>query len=1840
MNAARWDVEHARRYGNEIGLILGADSWSNADLHDQACRLARALVEFGVEPGARVAIVLPNSRELYVACSAAMMAGGVVVVLPSASEPELASMFAHCEPSVILAPAPLPAAGMWEGSRVRIVTSNAAPAPASEVCFDDLIRHSSRLQNPIERSAADPAQLCFTSGATGRPKAVVYTHGGIDLFWRARAAATGNLDVRRVVLVGIPPTAFGSRFIGMRAIANYQYVLLSPFDPFRALDAIERYGVNELPLVPTMAEQLAACALERRGDISSLRAINIAGAHVSSSLIEKLKARFGGERLSVLVHYGMTETGGGFASTASGGDGSVGRVTPGTVVRIVDREGLDLPFGESGEVVVRAPFAAAGYWRDPEQTAAVFRDGFVHTGDLGSLSPEGDLSILGRIKDIIIQGGLNVLPNEVASVIATVGGVQECAVIGLPNDLLGEEVVACIVRTAGAMLTEQQVRAHCRDRLDPRKHPVSVVFCDELPRTSNAKVSAALLRRQLLEARRRSVPEVPTTAATRPLRLHEIKQCVHGELDAILCEIPRGPQPEAKARRTSTFGELGLGSIDAVRLTHRLNTVFNMELSPTILYSSPTVESLSIAIMSARGLTDQPPRVASSLSTSKDVAIAITGVGCRLPGGASSPDAYWDLLWAGSDTALAPPAVRRASYKADAVASFLDNADAFDAAFFGLEPVAAELDPRHRMVLEVAWEALEDAGCNPLALDRDRTGIFLGIYGDRYPSANRLAAASSMAVSFLCQFLDVRGPVVSVDTTCSSSLVAIHNAVQSLRSGECDIAIAGGVSLLAPEVLEDPFGVVSPDGRTRAFDSLANGFGAGEGCVLLVLRRLPEALQSRDRVLGTLLGTAINHDGRSSTLTAPNPRAQERVIALALQRSQLTPDSVQCVEAHGTGTILGDPIEVEALGRIFGGRTRAPLAIGSVKTNIGHLEAAAGAAGVAKMALAISRRRLPASLHCSIPNPHIPWDRIPIVIQSRPGEWPSPDQPLIAGVSSFGMSGTNAHVIVSECRPVDEPGYAAADALAASERTWLLPLSAASSAALRTLATRWADSIERSEGDFTCRDLAYTASCRRAHLGHRVALAGSTRADWVTALRKVAGSDDEAIPHAACEPHRDLVMVFSGQGPQWWGMGRELFRSQPVFRKSLERCAALIDARMPMNLLDELQRDQEHSRLADTQIAQPALFSLQVSLVELWRSWGVEPTAVLGHSLGEVAAAFVAGALTLEQAANLVCERARASRGASREGAMVAVALTAEEAERVCGDEGSGISVAAHNGPRSSVLAGDAIAIARAVESLRARGVGCTLLRGQYAFHSSHMDVPARDLTGALASWDPVSTRCQLMSCLTGDEADALDASYWGRQLREPVRFFEASQLLLKQGRRIFLEVGPHPVLTSPLLATAESMGIAAEVTVATSLERGRDELGSMLEALSALHCSGFEVDWSRRYDVRGRMVRLPGIVWQHRSYWHAAGSVAAATEVVPSVEEQGPALETRLLRWLAEAAQLPMGAIREDATLDSLGLDSLAIIRLRSKAATAVGGRGLVPAWRAHTTVAQMCRLLGPTLPESPLVWLKRPGSEPAIVWLHPIGGGVSCYREIVAQMPFTSVAIEAPGLNGSQSAARTVAGIARSYLRGLEEEEGLRPRVLAGWSFGGVLAYEMAYQLSRAGRPIDLVVLIDSYLPGGQLGQSLLELFVRDLSASRGEADPRLATWLAARSREAAPVSSSELITQARHFGLEWDISAEYLERMFQVFTGHCDALGRYRAPRYDGPVLSLRASSAVGDPDVPWRAAATRMRVYEVEGDHHSILRPPGCNELARQVHNALAALLPESAVHARRSSSRAS
>lgn len=966
---------------------------------------------------------------------------------------------------------------------------------------------------------------------------------------------------------------------------------------------------------------------------------------------------------------------------------------------------------------------------------------------------------------------------------------------------------------------------------------------------------------------------------------------------------------------------------------------------------------LKQAILEMRDLRQK----VQAMEHAKAEPIAIVGMGCRFPGGAEEPNAYWRLLRDGVDAIAEFPAERRgawdlSAYKGARWGAFLGQVDGFEPEFFGISPREARaMDPQQRLLLEVSWEALEDAGQVKSRLSGSKTGVFVGVSSNDYswlqiegnvtPDVHSVTGSSiSVLAGRLSYLFDFHGPSLVVDTACSSALVALHLACQSLRNRECEMALAGGVSLIVSprsSVLVSQLDALSPDGHCRTFDASANGFVRGEGCGVVVLKRLSDAVAAGDRVLALIRGSAVNQDGGSVGLTAPNALAQRALLLEALSVARVEPGAVSYIEAHGTGTPLGDPIELEALTEVYG----APSAdgktchLGSVKTNIGHLEAAAGVAGLIKIVLSLKHGTIPPHLHFTALNPRISFRGTRFAVPVERCSWPAGASPRIAALSSFGISGTIAHMIVQEASVEVAETRRTSLQLDGSRRpaAELLLLSARSPEAASELARRYIALLSSPEDDASpsLHDVCYTAAVRREHHEHRLAVAGSSKTEIAEKLRALIeeGSARDAFSAAATLKGAAPIFVFCGQGAQWASMGRDLLQEDEVFRGAIDAIDAELKELTGSSIRDALMAEEGASRLDDTEVAQPAIFAIQVALAAVWASLGVQPAAVIGHSVGEVAAAYVAGALSLREAVRIVAQRGRTMQRATGHGRMAAVELSAEEASRAIAPFAGRVDIAAINTPTSVVLSGESEALSEVLAALVARNVFTRDLGVNYAFHSRQMDPLAGELARSLGRVDCQPCRTPIVSTVTGARVDgaALDGAYWAKGVREPVRFADAVLALVDEGHRVFLEIGPQASLARALSQMLAGRDIAGAVV--SSMRKGQGGRATLLGAAGALYTHGSSLDPNRLHPSGGRVVSLPSYPFQRKRYWVEVDEAkkapaSAASELYYSVEWQKAPLEPSIPssghgRWLLVGP--PGGAGSALAQLlSSAGVDAL----------------------------------------------------------------------------------------------------------------------------------------------------------------------------------------------------------------------------------------------------------------------------------------------------------------------------
>lgn len=969
----------------------------------------------------------------------------------------------------------------------------------------------------------------------------------------------------------------------------------------------------------------------------------------------------------------------------------------------------------------------------------------------------------------------------------------------------------------------------------------------------------------------------------------------------------------AEIREDAGFFDLGMDSLMAVELRRRLETSLGHEIPVTLVMDHPRLSDAADWLLGdVLGLSEQAAAAAApaSVASRTDDPIAIIAVSCRFPG-APNPEAFWDVLSGGVDAIREVPEDRfdiDEFYDPDPDApgktytrfgGFLDGIDGFDPEFFGISPrEAVWIEPQQRLMLETVWEGLERAGYSPASLRGSRTGIFTGVAANEYAhllsaepidkiephfiTGNALNAISGR-VAFALGF---EGPAVAVDTACSSALVAVHQAVQALHSGDCDMALAGGVNVLLSPVTviaASRARMLSPVGRCKTFDASADGYVRSEGCGILVLKRLSDAQRDGDRICAVIPASGVNQDGASSGLTVPNGGAQQRLITSVLARAGLSGGDVDYLEAHGTGTPLGDPIEVQAAAAAYGGSRAAdrPLLMGSVKTNIGHTESASGAAGLIKVVLSLQNEVLPQSLHFDNPSPHIPWDSLSVRVVNEALPWQTNGRPRRAGVSSFGFTGTNAHVLIEEAPTATVEAPAAGDDPApvdpAEQSTAnVLALSARSPEALVSLARRYENWLD-AHPDVDIADVCLTAGTGRSHFEHRAALVVDSIEDARMGLADLAENRTRpGVLRGEHTNHPTTAWLFTGQGSQHPGMARQLFDAEPVFAETVSRCAEAVADILPKPLLEVMfaTGGEAAETLRHTSYAQPALFAVEMGLARLWQSWGIQPDVVLGHSVGQYAAACVAGVFSLEDGARLMAHRGRLFGSLPEGGRMVAVFTDPKQVEQISG-EFPRVSVGAYNGP-NTVLSGPGEDLEKAVARFEEEGIRCTWLQTSHAFHSELLDPVLDEFESFAAQVQYAAPTLPLVCNRTGavlTTQTVIDAQYWRRHSRQPVQFSESVRTVAALGCSVLMEIGPQPVLTGAAVQVWPEHLPAPRAIV--SLRKGVDDRRQIADALAAAYVGGHRPDFAAVHGGPGRRVELPTYPFQRRRFWPKGGAIA-----------------------------------------------------------------------------------------------------------------------------------------------------------------------------------------------------------------------------------------------------------------------------------------------------------------------------------------------------------------------------
>lgn len=1543
----------ARRTSEATALVHGTSALSYQELFDAADRMAAALSSNGADPGRTVALCLERSPELVISVIGTLRAGAAYAPIdPSYPVERIALMLEDAQPPVVITDKAHK--HLFNGTRARVLL-------IEEV---DLV-NGPRFEGPCPATPADLCYVLFTSGSTGRPKGVAMHHGPlINLIQWQRSTSVLKEGARTLQFA---PISFDVSFQELFATfaQGGTLVLITDEDRLNSTQLLRKIierKVNRI-IVPYVALQYLAEAVERTGEVpTSLTEVFTSGEQLK---ITPAMAGFFKELPGCRFcnQYGPTE-GHVVSELELKGDPStwpalpsIGKAIDNVKLIILDERMQPVSAGTEGELFLGGACVATGYINRPDLTAERFIDDpftpggrLYRTGDRAVELPDGTIDYKGRIDGQVKVRGYRIELGEVEVALEKHPAIEQ-AVASVREDRPGVKRLVGYF-TARQDVSTNDLRKHLASLLPDYMVPAAFVHVKELPRTPSGKIDRKAL----------PVPEVkrpdldvayaaPTTDVQRKL----------ATVWADLLGIDRVGVDD-------NFFDLGGNSLLSIQCIAQLEK-HELELPIVKLYQHPTIRACA-AFLDDEVSSISPSEMAKSRKAVHDHgafdSVAIIGMSGRFPGADNVAQLWKNLLDAKNSVTkwtldeLDPSIPEELRNSADYVPArgVMNDADKFDAAFFGVNPrVAALMDPQQRVFLETAWAALEDAAYDPKAFP-GLIGVYAGIGNNTYFTRNVIghpdlieqvgdfqvmtANEKDYIATRLAFEFDLRGPALSIHTACSTSLVAIAQAFKALRDGDCDMAIAGGVAITVPinsGIVYNEGGMYSPDGSTRTFDANGKGTSFSDGVGIVVLKRLRDALRDRDSIHAVIRGAALNNDGSDkASFTAPSVRGQAEVIAMAQADAGVSPHQIGYVEAHGTATPLGDPIEVEALTLAF--RTASSdsnsrgqqCAIGSIKSNIGHLTAAAGVAGVIKTALALREGVIPQSIGYEKPNPAIDFANSPFRVADRKMDWPRTAEPRFAGVSSFGVGGTNAHIILEEA-PVLPP-------TSASRSKQLILLSAKSRASLDSMTERMRSFLEE-HPNTSLADAAYTLQVGRRAFKHRRLIVGGSHGEIAEAI---ANKDANLIStREFSEAAPGVVFMFPGQGSQYVNMGRDLHASEPVFREHFDRCCALFTEALNVDLKSiifpvEGAEEKAAEQLKQTVNTQASLFTMHYSLARLWMHWGITPVAMMGHSIGEFAAACLAEVFSLEDAVELVAARGRMMQDLPG-GSMLSVRLAEEElASRLP----AGCSIAANNGPQLSVVSGPHEPIAKFQAELEKEGVVCKLLVTSHAFHSPMMD-PIVEPYGKVVEGVRLSTpRIPIVSTVTATwmkDAEAISPEYWSKHLRATVRFAQAVKFAWSEADNVMLEVGPRTTATT--LARQQSSDQKKQIAVSSLADQvGQGaELTLLLKAVGGLWQSGITIDWSRFYqNEERRRIPLPTYAFERVRHWVDPVSLVAAggrrIDATISAESPVTIVDTsitpkdRLIKQIKELLESSSGLDLADAspedTFLEMGLDSL----------------------------------------------------------------------------------------------------------------------------------------------------------------------------------------------------------------------------------------------------------------------------------------------------------------------------
>mgnify|MGYP000206041046 CR=1 FL=1 len=1839
---------HAARDPRAGALRFDGGELSYDELNRRANRLAHYLRRLGLRPGQVAGLSIERGRpELVIGVLAILKAGGAYLPLdPDYPQDRLAWMLGDAGVQFLLTHAS--------------VAGRLPAAAAQQVLLDtDWDRIAQEVDSDLADGpgAQDLAYVIYTSGSTGRPKGVLLEHLGLANLAHLMARAFGVEPASRQLLFA--SSSFDASVAEIfTALCAGACLCLAPkmaLIPGSALvDTLRRHAITVLTVPPSVL------ALLRPDDLPALRTVVTAGEACSIEL-----ARRWCGRVRMFNAYGPTEATVCATMTLLRPDLeriSIGGPNPNMRVHVLDARLQPVPVGVPGELHIAGTGLARGYLGRLDLTAERFIAGpggerMYKTGDLVRFLPDGSLEFLGRLDHQVKIRGFRIELGEVDAVIASHPGVRETLTLARQDAAGSQSIAAYAIAHEGAGVNAADLRAYAQGKLPDFMVPASLMLLDAWPITPNGKIDRNAL----------PVPSGSRGDAAAAGVTQNPRNGLERRIAAVWCEV----LALAAVGIDDSFFDVGGHSLNLVEVEVALERDLGLAVPTMDLFRFPTIRALAAHLNGAPGARTASAAPDAAPANAVDE-IAIVGMAGRFPG-ADDIDTFWRNLCDGVESIrdLSDQESSEAGVSAATLAEpryvrrkgVLNDAARFDAPFFGYPPREALLmDPQQRLFLEVGWQALEHAG-----YDSQTYGGRIGVVGgtgraayllhflDTHPESaaelfqTTILNEKDFLATRLAYKLNLRGPALTVQTACSTSLVAVHVACQQLLQRDCDMALAGGVSIEVPHgagyVYQEGH-ILSPDGHCRAFDADAGGTVRGSGGAVVVLKRLADAVRDGDTVWAVIKGSAINNDGAAKVgYTAPSVDGQAEVIEQALQRAGVDPRSIGLVEAHGTATPLGDPIEVAALTLAWRKHTleRGYCLLGSVKTNVGHLDAAAGVTGLIKATLALHHGVVPATLHYRSANPKLDLANSPFRVNAALAPWPVAALPRRAAVSSFGIGGTNAHMVLEQAAlplpRMEGEGEGAAQ---------LLVLSARSATALDAMRARLAQHL-LAQPQASLADVAHTLQLGRAALPHRLSVAARSHADAAAALAL------PAAPSAPGSANGRVTFLFPGQGLQKVGMGRGLYEAVPEFRDCIDACAEMLQAPLGCDLRGLLypapgQEEEAARKLADTAITQPAMFVVEYALARQLMHWGVQPDAMMGHSLGEYVAACLAGVMSLPDALALVCARGQLIAQLPG-GAMLAVEATPEQLASFIG---GGVDLAVMNGPQACVLAGTHAAIAAALPALAQAGLRHKLIPTSHAFHSAMLDPALARFRARVAEVTLHAPTIPYITNVTGSwvtDAQATDPDHWVSHMRGTVRFAQGLELLLETAGGVYLEVGPGQGFSSILKRHPRKDRVALAIPCLGNAAQPCDH-GASLAALGQLWAAhAASPAWQRLHAGQPRRrIPLPVYPFDRHCYWpqarpapaRAGGPVQMLDVRQPGAtrDRRAPPVQAVLLEDEIErqvgrvfAEVLGIGAAAAGDNFFDLGGSSLSALSVLISLEQIVGRELPNAILIEHPTVSALARALrsGGGSEGSRLIGLRATGSATPIFCIHPYGGHTTGYIELVrhlgAEQPVFG--IQARGLQGEAAPLRSIEEMAVDYIGLVKARQPSGPYRLAGHSMGGCIAFEMAQQLTRAGEKVSLLALFDSrarnacehpLYRNSAYGRMAGKDWLSDEAVMLGILFPKLdMDW---ESLRAAPAAQHWLLAKeaiVRQGLLPPGTERGQVEQLLAVTRANDEALRTYRPQAYDGDVMLFCGSEGFapqfGEPDLGWGDLVRgELEMMTVPGTHHTIMAGTSAQAIA--------------------------